>query len=232
MANGDSLGSLASHANKQSKRFTGMFARRAWLAMLTVSFGAVLWAADAHAATSPCDPASSSQVRHSASGAVVFDLKKRQVNAFGVSHRSGMYACNSRVGAWFPLARSSRWQVDRVYLNGDFAAFTITEKPVMPGGGQRWILRVMNTRTGRYLRQIDFTWGAFITDFAVGRSGSLAYISYIERGGDWLYWVKRRDWRGMQVLDKGRHIGEFSLSRSWTRISWKHGKLRRHDRLY
>lgn len=209
-----------------------MFARRAWLAMLTVAFGTVLWAGSARAAAGPCDPGSSNQLRHSASGAVVFDLKKRQVNSFGVSHRSGMYACNSSVGAWYPLARSSRWQVDRVYLNGDFAAFTMAEKPVMPGGGHRWILRVMNTRTGRYARQIDFTWGAFITDFVVGRSGSLAYISYSLVGGDWYYWVKRRDWRGMQVLDKGREIAEFSLDRSWTTISWENGGRRRYGSLY
>lgn len=163
---------------------------------------------------------------------MVFKLPKKGIGPLGESRRSGTYACNSSVGRWYPLVRSSRWLVDRVYLNGDFTAYTIAKKPIAPGGGQPWRLRVMDTRTGSYLHEINFTYGAFITDFAVGRGGSLAYISYDFVGGDWFYWVKRRDGGGLKVLDKGRDIAEYSLDRSWTTISWINDGRRVSDTLY
>lgn len=188
-------------------------------------------AAPTQAAGNPCKPSQSGQIRHTLNS-YVFKLRKRGISPFGETKRSGIYACNALAGRWYPLARNSRWEVDRAYVNGNYVAFTIAEKPIEPGSGHGWRLRVMNTLSGRIVHELDFTYGTFISDFAVGRSGSLAYISYGLRGGDWHYWVKRRDWRGVTVLDKGHTIGEQSLHRSWYRISWSHGSGRKSDTLF
>lgn len=174
----------------------------------------------------PCKPGAASKLRHN-QDSHVFRLRKRALSPFGVSKRAGHYACNSRVGRWFALTRNGNWTVDHVYLNGDFAAYTIAAKPIEPGIGHPWRLRVMNTATGHIVKDIDFTYGSFITDFTVSRSGALAYISCSFKRGDWYFYVKRRTGRNAKTLDRGRSISEFSLTRSWQTISWVN-RGRRH----
>ncbi len=178
-----------------------------------------------------CRPGTANNLRHNAD-TYVFKLRRRTLSPFGKSKRAGHYACNARVGRWHALARSNRWLIDRAYANGDFVAYTMAAKPIEPGGGHPWRLRVMNSATGSLVRDIDFTHGAFITDFAVARTGAIAYISYAFSGDDWHYWVKLRNRRGTRVLDEGPDIGEYSLSRSWRTISWVNGNKRKRARLW
>lgn len=174
----------------------------------------------------PCKPGAANKLRHNLDSHV-FRLRKRTLAPFGGRKRAGHYACNARVGRWFALTRNGNWTVDHVYVNGDHVAYTIAATPISPGAGHPWRLRVMNTATGRIISDVDFTHGAFITDFTIGRSGTLAYISYDFRGGDWFYWVKRRAGNVVETLDKGRDIADFSLDRSWRTISWVRAGKRR-----
>jgi hypothetical protein len=195
----------------------------------------VAWTATADAAPGGrnlCRSGNASNLRHNADS-YVFKLRRRTLSPFGKSKRAGHYACNSRVGRWHALARSNRWLIDRVYANGDFVAYTMAAKPIVPGSGHPWRLRTMNTASGRIALDIDFTYGAFITDFVLGRSGAIAYISYAfqEREGDWHYWVKLRDSRGTHVLDEGPEIADYSLTRSWRTISWVNGGQRKRATL-
>jgi hypothetical protein len=183
-------------------------------------------AAQAQDKRKPCSPGSASKLRHNLDSRV-FRLRKRTLAPFGGRVRAGHYACNARVGRWHALTRNGNWTVDNVYVNGDYAAYTIAATPISPGAGHPWRLRVMNTATGRIITDVDFSHGSFITDFTVARSGALAYISYDFRGDDWFYWVNRRNGRRVETLDKGRDIDDFSLDRSWRTISWVHGGKRR-----
>lgn len=188
-------------------------------------------AAPATAARHPCAPSDARMLRDNVDS-FVFKLREREINAFGESLRAGHYVCNARVGRWYPMVRSARWSVDQVHLSGDMAAYTMAPHPIQPGGDWPWFLRVINTRTGRFVHNVDFTNKPFVTDFVVSRSGSLAYISYDLRGGDWYYWVKRRTALGVLTLDKGRAIAEFSLERNGASISWKNGGKRVYSILF